>query len=135
MLVDSQETIYKAVGKRKTSIAKVSLQKGLGNIIVNNKDFSEYFFALSDEKNRIKIPLAATSISSEYDAQIEVKGGGISSQLDAICLGLSKAICLIPGDHRNLLKKKMLLRRDARIKERRKYGLRKARKAPQYSKR
>lgn len=135
MLIDCQKNFYRAIGKRKTSTAKVDLKRGFGNILVNSKNFNDFFYALSDEKNKVKIPFALANLTNQCDANIEVKGGGISSQLDAICLGISKAICLMKGESRNILKKKLLLRRDARIKERRKYGLKKARKAPQYSKR
>ena len=130
-----ENLFYRAIGKRKTSIAKASIEKGDGKILINGKNFSDFFSALSDEKNKVIVPFAMSNLNNKCDAYVEVKGGGISSQLEATCLALSKALCIMKEECRNFFKKKMLLRRDARIKERRKYGLKKARKAPQYSKR
>ncbi len=135
MSTNDNENFCRAVGKRKTSIAKVFLEKGSGKILVNNMSFDSFFSDLSEEKNKIKAPFALANLNNECDAFIKVKGGGISSQLDAICLGISKALCQMKSECRTILKKNFLLRRDARIKERRKYGLKKARKASQYSKR
>lgn len=126
---------YYAIGKRKTSVANVTLTKGNGTFFVNKKRFSEYFSGISEEFHNINLPFLIANLSNEYNTNISVKGGGISGQLSAITLGIAKAVCLIKKDYRPLLKKKNLLRRDDRIKERRKYGLKKARKASQYSKR
>jgi small subunit ribosomal protein S9 len=133
--MNQQRTAYQASGKRKTSIAKVLLEKGSGVISINKKSFDTFFSGLLDERDKIKIPFILANINNEYDIYANVSGGGISSQLDAICLAVSKALCLIKKEYRSLLNKNFMLRRDARIKERRKYGLKKARKASQYSKR
>jgi len=129
------ETIYTGIGKRKTSIAKIFLKEGTGIITVNNKPFEIAFISLKEERELIKNPLLLLNLNNIYDIDIKVKGGGMSSQLDAIKLGISKALCTIHPSYRPQLHQELFLRRDSRIKERRKYGLRKARKAPQYSKR
>jgi small subunit ribosomal protein S9 len=127
--------IYSGLGKRKTSVAKVFLTEGIGNITINKKPFDIFFLSLKDERDTIKNPLILVNLNQNFDIDIQVKGGGFSSQLEAIKLGIAKAICTINKSYRPQLKQQLLLRRDSRIKERRKYGLRKARKAPQYSKR
>jgi len=126
---------YSGVGKRKTSIAKVFLQKGNGIIKVNNSSFEIAFSSLKEEGEIIKNPLILLNLNNQYDIDIYVKGGGIISQLQAIQLAISKAICTIDSSYRPQLHKEFFLNRDSRIKERRKYGLKKARKASQYSKR
>lgn len=133
--MNNQETIYTGIGKRKTSVAKVFLKTGSGLINVNNKPFENFFLGMSEERELIKNPLILVNLNNIYDINIQVQGGGISSQLDAIRLAISKAICTINAQNRPILNQNMLLRRDSRIKERRKYGLKKARKASQYSKR
>jgi small subunit ribosomal protein S9 len=127
--------IYTGIGKRKTSIAKVFLKEGKGDITVNNKPFDIAFASLKEEREIIKNPLIVSNLNNSYDIDIKIKGGGMSSQLDAIKLAIAKAICTISLTYRSQLKQELFLRRDSRIKERRKYGLKKARKAPQYSKR
>jgi small subunit ribosomal protein S9 len=127
--------LYSGIGKRKTSVAKVFLTEGSGIIKINNKDFDLFFANTLEESEALKLPLLLTNINNEYDITINVKGGGMSSQMAAIRLGLSKAICTINIEYRRVLKQNLFLRRDSRIKERRKYGLKKARKASQYSKR
>ena len=129
------ELIYTGIGKRKTAVAKVFLKEGSGLIKVNNKTFDESFLNLKDERNFIKNPLILLKLTNEYDIDIYVKGGGIMAQLDAIRLGIAKAIASIKTEYRVNLNQYLLLRRDSRIKERRKYGLKKARKASQFSKR
>jgi small subunit ribosomal protein S9 len=127
--------IYTGLGKRKTSVAKVFLSLGKGEISVNNIPFEIAFQSLKHEKESIKLPLLLLNLTESYDIVIHVKGGGISAQLEAIQLAISKAICTIQSSYRPQLHQEFFLRRDSRIKERRKYGLKKARKAPQYSKR
>ena len=129
------KNIFTGVGKRKTAIAKIFLTEGNGNILVNNKPFESSFLNVKEEKELIKNPLILVNLTNQYDIDIKVKGGGINAQLDAITLAIAKAICNINETYRPLLHKQLFLRRDSRIKERRKYGLKKARKAPQYSKR
>ncbi len=123
------------LGKRKTSIAKVCLKSGTGNILINQKHINLFFDSIGDEKEMIKRPLVLLNVQNQFDLFIQVKGGGTNSQLDAIILALSKALSLLNSDYKKILNQHLLLRRDSRIKERRKYGLKKARKASQYSKR
>jgi small subunit ribosomal protein S9 len=123
------------LGKRKTSIAKVFLKEGSGIITVNEKNFEEFFSGVGFDRETIKNPLILLNLNNQYDIDIKVKGGGITGQLDAIRLAISKALSTMNTEYRPILKQNLLLRRDSRIKERRKYGLKKARKASQYSKR
>ena len=127
--------LYTGIGKRKTSVAKVFLKEGSGILTVNNKSFEQFFASVTEEAELLKNPFVLVNLTNKYDIFIRVKGGGISSQMDAIRLALAKAICLISTEYRQILNQQLLLRRDSRIKERRKYGLKKARKASQYSKR
>ena len=131
----TNELIYSGIGKRKTSVAKIFLKEGSGVITVNNKSFEESFLTLKEERELIKNPLILVNLNNTYDIDIKVKGGGMNSQLDAVKLAIAKAICTINSEYRSILNQQLLLRRDSRIKERRKYGLKKARKASQYSKR
>ncbi len=126
---------YTGVGKRKTSIAKIFLKQGSGIIKINDQPFEESFLNLKEERELIKQPLILVNLVNNYDITIKVKGGGIMAQIEAIKLAISKAISTINIEYRTILNEQLLLRRDSRIKERRKYGLKKARKASQYSKR
>lgn len=128
-------TLYTGIGKRKTSVAKVFLKEGSGLIKVNNKLFEDFFSGVGEERELIKNPFILVNVSNKYDLDVKVKGGGISSQMDAIRLAIAKALCTINTEYRQIFNENLLLRRDSRIKERRKYGLKKARKASQYSKR
>jgi small subunit ribosomal protein S9 len=132
---NTTNVLYTGIGKRKTSVAKVFLKEGSGVITVNNKSFEEFFSGVGEDRELIKNPFVLVNLTNKYDILVIVKGGGISSQLDAIRLAISKSICQISNEYRQTLNSQLLLRRDARIKERRKYGLKKARKASQYSKR
>jgi small subunit ribosomal protein S9 len=129
---------YYGTGKRKTSIARVFLRPGKGDITlyVNKKPrvFNE-FFALDGYKNTIKQPLHLTETENKFDLFIRVNGGGMNGQAEAIRLGISRALVEFNKELRPTLKTAGLLTRDARIKERKKYGLLGARKAPQYHKR
>lgn len=127
--------LYSGIGKRKTSVAKINLFEGSGKIIVNEKSLEDFFAGATDDREKIQNPLILLNLKNGYDIAIKVKGGGISSQLSAIQLAISKALCKVNSQNRQLLSQNSFLFRDSRIKERRKYGLRKARKAPQYSKR
>ena len=133
--MNNNVTFFEGLGKRKTSVAKVFLKEGSGTIKVNNKTFEDFFAGVSEERELLKNPLILVNLNNKFDIDIKVKGGGISSQMDAIKLAISKAICTIDSEYRKVLNQNLLLRRDSRIKERRKYGLKKARKASQYSKR
>ena len=128
-------TFYTGIGKRKTSVAKVFLKEGSGLIKVNNKLFEDFFSGVGEERELLKNPFILVNVNNKYDLDIKVKGGGISSQMDAIRLAIAKALCTINNEYRQVFNENLLLRRDSRIKERRKYGLKKARKASQYSKR
>lgn len=127
--------IYTGLGKRKTSVAKIFLKDGSGKFKINNKTFEHFFAGMAEERETIKNPFLLVNLNNKYDVDIQVKGGGITGQLDAIKLAISKAICTINNDYKKTISQSMLLTRDSRIKERRKYGLKKARKASQYSKR
>jgi small subunit ribosomal protein S9 len=126
---------YTGIGKRKTSVAKVFLKEGSGKITVNTKTFEDFFASVAEERELLKNPFIFVNVNNKYDVDVKVKGGGVSSQMDAIRLAIAKALCNINGEYRQVLNQNLLLRRDSRIKERRKYGLKKARKASQFSKR
>jgi len=131
----NQTNLYTGLGKRKTSVAKVFLKVGKGTITINNKKFEDFFKGIVEDAEIIKNPFILVNILNEYDVNVVVKGGGVSSQIDAIKLAITKAICNINEEYRPVLSQNELLTRDSRIKERKKYGLKKARKASQYSKR
>ena len=128
-------TLYTGIGKRKTSVAKVFLTEGEGKITINDKNLNDFFNSVGEEREVLKNPFLLVDLTNKYDVTVKVHGGGIYSQLDAILLGIVKAICAINVEYRPTFNQHLLLRRDSRIKERRKYGLKKARKASQYSKR
>jgi small subunit ribosomal protein S9 len=129
--------IYKGIGKRKTAIANVFLKEGTGSVLVNKKhSFDDFLKIMGEDAEGIKQPFLLVNLEKQYDIEILVRGGGLSAQLDAIRLAISKAICTINSEeYQPILTKNSFLRRDSRIKERRKYGLKKARKASQFSKR
>lgn len=123
-----------ATGKRKCAIARVRMLPGTGNIKINEKPLEE-FYSLQTLKKVVLKPFETAATSEKYDVNATVHGGGFSAQAGAIAHGISKALASINGDIRSSLKSAGLLTRDSRVKERRKYGLKKARKAPQFSKR
>lgn len=125
---------YYGTGRRKAAIARVFLRPGQGRITVNGKEFQEYFRGILAGVQALE-PLKATSTAGRYDALITVKGGGPTGQADAIKLGVARALLQVDPNFRPALKQGGYLKRDARIVERKKYGLRGARRAPQYSKR
>jgi len=125
---------YSAVGRRKSAVARVHLRPGDGKIIVNKRDFENYFGRIS-QRQLITQPIDLLNISGKYDILANVRGGGLSGQAGAIRHGISRALLKISPDYKPELKKSGLLTRDARIKERKKYGLRGARRAFQFSKR
>ena len=126
--------IYYGTGRRKKSVARVFVTPGTGVITVNGKSIDEYF-GLETLKVIVRQPLAATGNEGKFDVKVTVRGGGISGQAGAIRHGLSRALLQEDSENRPLLKKEGYLTRDSRMKERKKYGLKKARKAPQFSKR
>lgn len=125
---------FYATGKRKTSVAKVRLHKGTGEIKINDKAMQEYL-TVKYLASVIKSPLTLAGANQKFDITVKVQGGGINSQAEAIRHGISKALVLADPLNRPTLKKAGFLTRDSRIKERKKYGLKRARKAPQFSKR
>ena len=128
------ENKVNTTGRRKEAVAKVFLSSGKGNIIVNGKRLDEYF-PQPNFQSRVVAPLEVTDNLKLYDVKIKVVGGGISGQAGAAALGIARALVEANGKFRATLKKKGLLKRDPRMVERKKYGRRKARKSPQYSKR
>ena len=130
----AEKVCYYATGKRKESIAKVRLFPGKGKIIVNNRDFKDYF-RRDSLTTMILEPLKLTGTDDAYDIVADLKGGGISGQAGAIRHAISKALLEINGEIRPILKREGFITRDSRVKERKKYGLKKARKRPQFSKR
>lgn len=125
---------YYGTGRRKSSVARVFLVPGTGKITVNKKDIEEYF-GLDTLKVIVRQPLEATSTTDKFDVIVTVRGGGVSGQAGAIRHGLSRALLQTDEDYRPVLKKEGYLTRDPRMKERKKYGLKGARRAPQFSKR
>ncbi|MBF0468674.1 MAG: 30S ribosomal protein S9 [Desulfamplus sp.] len=128
------ENIYYATGKRKSSVAKTWLKPGSGNITVNNRSLNDYF-VLGIARELLASPLALTENSDKFDIQITVLGGGIMGQAGAVRHGITKALVLANPELRGVLKKAGFLTRDARIKERKKYGQKGARANYQFSKR
>lgn len=125
---------YYGTGRRKKSIARVYLTAGTGKITINKRDIDEYL-GLETLKVIVRQPLVATETADKFDVMVNVRGGGFSGQAGAIRHGISRALLEVDGDFRQALKKAGFLTRDPREKERRKYGLKKARKASQFSKR
>ncbi len=125
---------YRGTGRRKTSVAQVRLLPGNGNISINGKDIDEYF-DYETLKVVAKEPLEILEISDQYDAIIKVTGGGYTGQAGAVRHGIARALLVANPEFRPTLKKAGMLTRDPRMKERKKYGLKKARKSPQFSKR
>ena len=121
-------------GRRKSSVARVYLVPGTGKITINIRDIDEYF-GLDTLKVIVRQPLVATETSDKFDVLVNVKGGGYTGQAGAIRHGISRALLTVDGDYRPVLKKAGFLTRDPRMKERKKYGLKAARRAPQFSKR
>ena len=125
---------YLGTGRRKSSIARVRLTEGTGKILVNNKDLNEYF-GTEILKVIVNQPFAVTNTIGKYDVICSVKGGGFTGQAGAIRHGIARALNEANSEFRPALKSNGFLTRDPRMKERKKYGLKKARKAPQFSKR
>jgi len=126
---------YEAVGRRKQSTARVRVMSGSGKVTVNEKDGAAYFTRVGDMADILRAFAAVGEDLARYDVTVKVQGGGVSGQTEAVRLGLSRALLLINGDWTSALRKHGLLTRDAREKERKKPGLKKARKAPTYTKR
>ena len=125
---------YYGTGRRKKSIARVYLKPGKGDITINKRSIDEYF-GLETLKVIVRQPLAATDNLDKYDVLVNVHGGGYTGQAGAIRHGIARALLQVDADYRPVLKKAGYLTRDPRMKERKKYGLKAARRAPQFSKR
>ena len=137
-LIEPPEVYTDESGSYATDVSVYqTLVLAMGNMRekVNNKSFEDFFSGVGEERELLKNPFILVNVSNKYDLDVKVNGGGISSQMDAIRLAIAKALCTINNEYRQIFNENLLLRRDSRIKERRKYGLKKARKASQYSKR
>ena len=126
---------YYGTGRRKSSVARVRLVPGKGNIIVNKKTLDDYFGGLELLKNEVRRPLQIAGAEGKFDVIATVKGGGTTGQSGALRHGVSRALCQADPENRPALKAAGFLTRDPRMKERKKYGLKKARRASQFSKR
>ena len=127
-------TKYYGTGRRKSSVARVYLVPGTGKITINKRDMDEYF-GLETLKVVVRQPLTATETADKFDVLVNVRGGGYTGQAGAIRHGIARALLNVDADYRPVLKKAGFLTRDPRMKERKKYGLKPARRAPQFSKR
>ena len=128
-------TYYEGVGRRKESTARVRLYPdGEGSFIANNKPLEEYFSRTTDQAH-VSQPFQVTSTEGRFDVTVLVNGGGVSGQAGAVRLGIARALLKVDPDYRKILREHGMLTRDARAKERKKPGLKRARKAPQYTKR
>ena len=130
------KTMYQATGRRKSSVARVRLVPGAGNIIINKRDMDTYFGAKEIVKSEVKSPLEVTGTADKYDVIATVNGGGFTGQAGALRHGIARALCEVDAEaYRATLKAAGFLTRDPRMKERKKPGLKKARRASQFSKR
>lgn len=122
------------IGRRKTAVARVYVSQGNGKFLINKRDLSDYF-PTSSLQYKVKQPFALTNNDDNYDVKVNVFGGGITGQAEAIRLAISRALCELNADNRGILKPEGLLTRDPRMVERKKFGQKKARKKFQFSKR
>jgi small subunit ribosomal protein S9 len=127
------EVIHK-IGRRKTAVARVYLSEGKGKITVNKRDYADYF-PTATLQYKVRQPFTLTDTDNSFDVRINVFGGGINGQAEAVRLGISRALCEVDEENRGALKPEGLLTRDPRMVERKKYGQKKARKKFQFSKR
>ena len=126
--------LVQATGRRKESVARVRLYDGTGSVVLNGRTLEAYFPAMA-QRLRVLEPLRVASLEGRYDVHATLHGGGTTGQSDALRLAIARALVAVDPDLRSSLKRAGFLRRDARRVERKKYGLRKARRAPQYTKR
>ncbi|MEY3296901.1 MAG: ribosomal protein [Cyanobacteriota bacterium] len=131
----SERAVYWGTGRRKSAIARVRLVPGTGQLTINKRPGEEYLQFNPTYLMSTKAPLEVLGLENDYDVLVNVRGGGLTGQADAIRLGVARALCELAPENRKPLKVEGYLTRDPRAKERRKYGLKKARKAPQFSKR
>lgn len=125
---------YHGTGRRKSSVARVYLRSGKGSFVVNGRPFEEYIPSAAVRLDVLQ-PLEVTETNGKFDVLVNVYGGGLTGQAGAIRLGIARALMEVNPDYRAVLKPVGLISRDSRVKERKKYGLKKARRAPQFSKR
>lgn len=128
------EPLVQATGRRKESVARVRIRDGSGTVTLNGRPLEHYFPTMAT-RIRVMEPLNITQTQGRYDVEATLDGGGTTGQADALRLGIARALMGVEPELRNTLKKAGLLTRDARVVESKKYGLRKARRAPQYTKR
>lgn len=126
--------VINAIGRRKTSVARVYLKEGKGEIKINNRDAKEYF-PLAQWQFKLNQPFVLSNVEGKFDVNVNVQGGGVTGQVEAIRLGISRALLIVDAANRPSLKKEGLLTRDPRMVERKKPGQKKARKRFQFSKR
>lgn len=131
-----KDKYIEAVGRRKTSVARVRIvSASKTTFLINEKKDLTTYFPVSEYQRVVQMPLTESKIPEHFSISVHVSGGGISSQAQAVAHGLARALIILQPDLRKVVKKAKLLKRDPRAKERRKFGLKKARKAPQWSKR
>lgn len=135
MTTSSKRVVYWGTGRRKTAVARVRVVPGSGSITINGRPGDNYLNFNPAYINAVMAPLETLGLAKDYDLLVNVHGGGLTGQADAIKQGAARALCELSPDNRKPLKSEGHLSRDPRAKERRKYGLKKARKAPQFSKR
>ncbi len=133
-MAKKKDNKFYGTGRRKSSIARVYLVPGTGKVTINKRDMDDYF-GLETLKLIVNQPFEATSTQGKFDVLVNVKGGGFTGQAGAIRHGIARALCVADPEYRPALKKAGFLTRDPRMKERKKYGLKAARRAPQFSKR
>jgi len=133
--MDSKQTYYWGTGRRKTSVARVRLRPGNGLVMINNRTAEDYIGNRRTLNQMLKAPLEVVNEEGKMDVLVNVRGGGISSQAGAIRHGIARALLDVNGDYRSALKSEGFLTRDSRVKERKKYGQKRARKKFQFSKR
>jgi small subunit ribosomal protein S9 len=126
--------VINTIGRRKTSVARIYVQPGKGNISVNNKDMNDYF-PVDIMQIIVKQPLVKVDVDGKYDIKVNVDGGGVKGQAEAVRLAIARALCQVDSEFRPPLKAEGFLTRDSRMVERKKYGRRKARRKFQFSKR
>jgi len=129
------KAVYWGTGRRKSAVARVRLVPGSGRMIVNGRQGDDYFNQNASYLAIAKAPLETLGLENEYDILVNAHGGGLTGQADSVRLGVARALCELDPENRKPLKTEGYMTRDPRAKERKKYGLHKARKAPQYSKR
>ena len=135
MTSSSKPVVYWGTGRRKTAVARVRVVPGTGTITINGRPGDNYLNYNPTYLSAVRAPLETLGLLKDYDILVNVRGGGLTGQADAIKQGAARALCDLSPDNRKPLKSEGHLSRDPRAKERRKYGLKKARKAPQFSKR